>query len=66
MGSGLPQFGLPRRLAIVGFALPLDGEMRALMIYLLGFLKTAVGFKFELKNQSPGFRSVGTNRRENR
>jgi hypothetical protein len=24
MGSGLPQLGLPRRLAIVGFALPLN------------------------------------------
>ena len=31
MGSGLPQLGLPRRLAIIGFALPLDRRMLTFM-----------------------------------
>jgi hypothetical protein len=35
MGSGLPQLGLPRRLAIVGFTLPLDERVLTLMTYSL-------------------------------
>jgi hypothetical protein len=44
MGSGLPQLGLPRRLAIVGFALPLNRKMRTIMTTSFGFLKAAFGF----------------------
>jgi hypothetical protein len=49
MGSGLPQFGLPRRLAIIGFALPLDRKV--LTIYELRLWIPKNRFWFQILNE---------------
>jgi hypothetical protein len=44
MGSGLPQFGFPRRLAILNFALPLGRRVLTSYDLPFGFPESAFGF----------------------
>lgn len=62
MGSGLPQFGLPRRLAIVGFALPLDRKVLTNYDLHLWIPKNCLWFQY-LKNKLESTSPLGSKAR---
>ncbi len=52
MGSGLPQLGLPRRLAIVGFALPFKYKVLTSYDLHLWIPKNCLWFQYLMKKQA--------------